>query len=163
VTPLELGRLPTRRTRVAFPHCLIDGGDHVPDVLKHKAGVLLGLLPMAVVLAGCTGSGESQGTDVAIGGPGPCNAAGVHGDVVGEQDTTVGQVRMWQGYGGVATKAPRAIRHFAAGSPPGTAAAWCWVSHQDGYAVYLVGPETVKLVGTFSGNLPSPSGTPIWD
>lgn len=140
-----------------------DGGGHVLGMLRHKAAAVLGLFPIAVVLTGCTGSGGSRGADVAIGGPGLCNAAGEHGEVVGEQDTTVGEVRMWQGYGGVGTIAPRAIRHFAPGSPPGTPAAWCWVSHRGEYAVYLVGPETVILVGTFNGNLPSPSGTPIWD
>jgi hypothetical protein len=85
--------------------------------------------------------------------------------VVSEQDTTVGAVRHWQGYGGLANHPIGWIRHFSAGEPPNKAAAWCWVrTAAQQYSVYLGGPAgTVRLVGTFDGVEPLPSGTPTWD
>lgn len=133
--------------------------------MKSRAWTILAALTLAFGISACTSTGSDGHTPNAdVGASDPCAPAASHGDVAYEQRTTVGQVRKWTGYGGLATVAPAAIRHFSSGDPTSATAAWCWVSTSDGYAVYLVGPSrTARLIGTFSGAVPSPGGTPIWD
>ena len=113
-------------------------------------------------VAACTSSTPSP--TAASTPSGLCTAASSHGEVAYEKNTTVGTVRQWTGYGGLASVAPKAIRHFSPTAPTSAEAAWCWVSISDGYAVYLAGPAgTTKLIGTFHGSVPSPGGVPVWD
>lgn len=140
-------------------------GDRVTDSMRCRAWTVLAAVTLAVGISACTGTSPDKLTpDVDGGAADPCASAVSHGDVAYEQLTTVGAVRKWTGYGGLATVAPAAIRHYSPAHPTSATAAWCWVSTSDGYDVYLVGPsQTARLIGTLGGSVPSPGGTPVWD
>ena len=136
--------------------------------MAHRAVTpALGLALAVSALAGCTYSDLPTRSDPPPPGAGSvlCWPAAKFGRVVAEQDTTVGDVRHWQGYGGIANHPIGWIRHFNTASDPSQAAAWCWVkTGPQRYSVYLGGPAgTVRLVGTFDGITATPSGTPTWD